>query len=170
MPIRMYSMFSTKRASIAVIQTAVSSRANAAAHMAFAVYDHYRFALAYLQVRIFLLDMAFFDTQAAYSAMNFAAVNTLAALAASGMNVAAGFINLEEGFGAALLAFGTAIAGVQAAISIGDWVEALDVSIDSLEEAMAARIEAEVWARKMFAAANETARYAVELDAKGLLP
>ncbi|MDR1367551.1 MAG: type II secretion system GspH family protein [Candidatus Accumulibacter sp.] len=153
--------------------TSLLSRANAAGHMARATYDHFRFALAYLKVRAFLLDMAFSDLQAAYSGVTLSVFNLVSAISTAEMTIAAGAMTLDEGVGAALFAVGTAltVGGVaEATAELVSAVGGLDGAIDSVNDAISARIEADVHARKMLTAANETARYAVELDTKGLLP
>ncbi|MDR1660808.1 MAG: type II secretion system GspH family protein [Azoarcus sp.] len=153
--------------------TALLSRANAAGHMAVATFDHYRFALAHLQARAFLLDMAYLDLQSAYSGVAFSVLNVVSATAGAVMSTAAGTITAEEGVGAALLVAGAALGVATVAEAIAEVVTSvmgLNDAIEAAVEAGAARIEAEVHAHKMLIAAEETARYAVELDTKGLLP
>jgi hypothetical protein len=149
------------------------SRANAAGHMAVATFDHYLFALAHLQARAFLLDMAYLELQSAYSGLAFAVLNVVNTIATTTMVVAGGTITAEEGVGAVLVTLGGVLGGVTIGLAIYDLIEAiagLNDVIESAVEAGDARIEAEVHARRMLAAAEETARYAVQLDTKGLLP
>jgi prepilin-type N-terminal cleavage/methylation domain-containing protein len=153
--------------------TSILSRANAAGHMARATYDHFLFALAYLQARAFLHDMALYDLQSAYSGLVLSVLNALDALAVGVMMTTAGAITMDEGVGTALFA----LTAIVTTASIGEAIAEMAVAImgisdaiDGAADAGAARIEAEVYAKKMLAAANETARYAVELDMKGLLP
>ncbi|MDR0440092.1 MAG: hypothetical protein LBI59_03805, partial [Candidatus Accumulibacter sp.] len=153
--------------------TALLSRVNAAGHMARATYDHYRFALAYLQVRSFLLDMAYLDLQSAYAGVVFSVLNVVSATANAIMVTAAGVLTADEGVGVALTVLGGtlgAVTVVEAIVEMGFAIAGLNETIESTEEAASARIEAEVHAHRMLVAADETARYAVELDTKGLLP
>jgi hypothetical protein len=141
--------------------------------MALASYDHFRFALAYLQVRAFLLDMAYLDLQSAYSGVVFSALNVVSATAAAVMQASAAALTADEGVGAVMFLLGGAMGIaviVEAVAEFVDVIVGLVGSIGAVNEAGAARIEAEVHAGKMLAAADATARYAVELDKKGLLP
>jgi hypothetical protein len=153
--------------------TSLLSRANAAGHAARASYDHYRFALAHLQARSFLLDMAYLDLQSAYSGLVFAILGVVDTTATVVMTTAAGGMTVDEGVGITLLTISAALGVTNVGLAAADLVSAkkgMPDAVDAVEEAIAARIEAEIHARKMLAAADETARYAVQLDAKGLLP
>ncbi|MDR1274917.1 MAG: type II secretion system GspH family protein [Candidatus Accumulibacter sp.] len=153
--------------------TSILSRANAAGHMARATFNHYEFALAYLQARAFLLDMAYLDLQFAYSGLVFSVLNMVSAAANVILVTAAGIMTVDEASGAVLVIVGTALgvaATIEAVAEVGFAIAGLVDAVDAAKEAAAVRVEAEVHARKMLAAANETARYAVELDTKGLLP
>ncbi|MDR2452836.1 MAG: type II secretion system GspH family protein [Candidatus Accumulibacter sp.] len=152
---------------------ALLSRANAAGHAARASYDHYLFALAHLQARAFLLDMAYLDLQLAYASLVFAIVNVADGAATVIMTTAAGIMTTDEAMGGVLLGIGAALGAttlVLAGIDLDSAIEGMPDAVAATEEAIAARIEAEIHARKMLAAADETARYAVQLDTKGLLP
>jgi hypothetical protein len=126
-----------------------------------------------LQVRAFLLDMAYLDLQSSYSGLVFSVLNVVSATATAVMLTAAGALTADEGVGVTLVVLG-GIAGTATVIeAIAEVVMAvigLVGSIGAVHEAGAARIEAEVHAGKMLAAADATAGYAVELDTKGLLP
>jgi prepilin-type N-terminal cleavage/methylation domain-containing protein len=153
--------------------TALLSRANAAGHMALASYDHYRFALAHLQVRSFLLDMAYLDLQAAYSGLVFSVLNVVSVIANVILVTSASIMTMDEGVGAVLLSVSAPLQSVvilEAEVQVGFAIAGLVGAVEAAHEAAAARIEAEVHAKKMLAAADATASYAVELDMKGLLP
>ncbi|GEM_PF-990591 len=149
------------------------SRANGAAHTARAAYDHYLFALAFLQFRAFAYDVAFLDLQAANAGVVLGVFNLVASIASAVFTTAAGVLTVDEGVGVVLLAAAAVVAAVAIAgsiVEIGFAVNSLVAAAEGVDEAGAMRIEAEVHAHKMLETADTTARRAVMVNSKGLLP
>ena len=157
---------------------AALGRANGAADAARAAYDNYLVALANLQFRAFVVDVSYMKVEAAVSSLALALVNDIAALAATAISIAAAIVTADDVGPMEVLAVAAAIANTAVALVnlVMDIVHAvqngggIDDAINDVITAMAKRIEAEVFARKMLELANTTATRAVALDARGLLP
>ncbi|MDR0771390.1 MAG: prepilin-type N-terminal cleavage/methylation domain-containing protein [Burkholderiales bacterium] len=150
------------------------SRANASGHTASAAYDNFRVALALLQFQAFAYDMAYLDMQSAYTGVVFGVASVVTATASAVFVGAAGVMTADEGVGAALIIAAGIIVGVagvvEAIIELGFAIAGLVDAVEAMGEAAGKRIEAEVYAHKMLAVADETVKRAVAINLKGLLP
>jgi hypothetical protein len=89
------------------------------------------------------------------------------------MVTAGAIMTADEGVGVALAGLGgvlAALSAAEAAWELDDAIGGVEDAIEGVNDAMNARIEAEVYAHKMLMVADETAKRAVALDSKGLLP
>jgi prepilin-type N-terminal cleavage/methylation domain-containing protein len=146
------------------------SRVNAAGNAAWAAYDHYRFALAYLQYRNFALDLAYGDLQGAETDLILGVVGLAGGILGGVASSAIAIITADEALGAVVAGLGAAMVAISTALAIAEFILGLDDAQAEVDEAAAMRIEAEAHARKMRALAGETALRALQLDEKGLRP
>lgn len=153
------------------------SRANGSAYAARAAYDNYLVALALLQFRAFVLDTAFMNIEAAESSLALSILNIVFTTASVAIGTAVAIVTADEGALGVIALVASIVDAVAAAagiiLEIVDMVQGgggMDQLMMDLETAMAKRIEAEVFARKMLELAHSTAARAITLDAKGLLP
>ena len=151
--------------------TALVSRANAAGHMARATFDHYRIALAHLQIRAFALDRAYFDAQSAYTGLLAAVLNTVSAVVTETAIEAAQVITADEAPPPPPINIPASVALVAAKTQMDTAFQRFQTTtVPTLTDAVSARIEAQVYAHKLLTASNHTAQQALDLDKKGLLP
>ncbi|MDR1530163.1 MAG: prepilin-type N-terminal cleavage/methylation domain-containing protein [Burkholderiales bacterium] len=156
---------------------AVLSRANGSGYAARAAYDNYLVALALLQFRAFVLDTAFMSIEASESSLALAIVNIVFTAASVAIGTAVAIVTADEGALGVIALVASIVDAVAAVVGIvseivdmvgggGD----MEQAIADLQIAIAKRIEAEVFARKMLELARATVTRAIALDAKGLLP
>ena len=153
------------------------SRANAAAHTAYAAYDHFLLALAMLQYRAFDLDVASFNLQQAYTGVANASLSVLSSTMST-IDAVVAFATSSKTL-ASVIAVATGLnATVSEAVAIIKLADAIkkinpdndENSMKKLASAKEKRVDAEAKADMLRELADQTARRALALDVKGLTP
>ena len=153
------------------------SRANAAAHTAYAAYDNFILALAMLQYQAFELDVASYNLQQAYTGVANASLSVLSSTM-SIIDAVVAYATSSATLASVLAVASGLNATVSETVAIIKLVDAIkkinpsndENSMNKLASSKTKRVDAEAKADMLRVLADQTARRALALDAKGLTP